>query len=295
MKPTFSSLLVAPPSQSKAALHTLETDGKLEGLEGLPIEIIFDIFQQLDVRGIFSLGQVTTLFHGLLKTNRAAILLPVLQREFSPFPELLQVYTVSGQDLSRYGDTFQPRKVVFRRFPGDIAGVTLSRGGFQTDSTLSPEQVLFSKIIDSGKLGSADALPAPRAATLVDGDLDSLLKYCMVVRRWEELYPRLRWFSAPEDCRHLEETEKFKLRRALYRWWLYASYFHGELPRPPGGQPLPFVNDIRMSHTRLHPTRELMEMKDLFTCVKQLIRHYIYPILEQKLGPVSHPETSNSD
>ncbi|KAI8260893.1 hypothetical protein K4K58_001605 [Colletotrichum sp. SAR11_239] len=245
MASKFSSLFIASQLQLDAERKVSDGGGKLEGLEGLPLEIIFDIYQQLDVRSIFSLAKVNTLFHGLLKKNRAVILLPVLQREFSPFDELLQVYTASDQDLGQYGDTFQPRRVVFRRFPGDVSGVTLSQGGIRSDSAPSPEQVLFTRILNNGKSLSATTLPAPRSVAVNDGDFDSLLKYCLVVRRWEELFPQLHWFSNPEDCRQLKDTEKFRFRRALYRWWLYAFYFHGELPRPRGGHPEAFVNDIQ--------------------------------------------------
>ncbi|KAI8306737.1 hypothetical protein K4K61_004215 [Colletotrichum sp. SAR11_59] len=245
MASTFSSLFIASQMQLDAERKVSDDGGKLEGLEGLPLEIIFDIYQQLDVRSIFSLAKVNTLFHGLLKKNRAVILLPVLQREFSPFDELLQVYTASDQDLGQYGDTFQPRRVVFRRFPGDVSGVTLSQGGIRSESAPSPEQVLFTRILNNGKSLSATTLPAPRSVAVNDRDFDSLLKYCLVVRRWEELFPQLHWFSTPEDCRQLKDSEKFRFRRALYRWWLYAFYFHGELPRPRGGHPEAFVNDIK--------------------------------------------------
>ncbi|KAI8238630.1 hypothetical protein K4K57_002595 [Colletotrichum sp. SAR 10_99] len=180
MASTFSSLFIASQLQLDAERKVSDDGGKLEGLEGLPLEIIFDIYQQLDVRSIFSLAKVNTLFHGLLKKNRAVILLPVLQREFSPFDELLQVYTASDQDLGQYGDTFQPRRVVFRRFPGDVSGVTLSQGGIRSDSAPSPEQVLFTRILNNGKSLSATTLPAPRSVAVNDRDFDSLLKYCLI-------------------------------------------------------------------------------------------------------------------
>ncbi|OHE96156.1 F-box domain-containing protein [Colletotrichum orchidophilum] len=272
MSSTYSSLFMGPHMQSDPTDCDL---GTLDGLEGLPLEIIFDIYHQLDVRSIFSLAQVNTLFHGLLKRNKAAILLPVLQREFSPLPELLQVFTASDQDMLQYGDTFQPRRVVFRRFPGDMTGVTLSRGGIPHNAGAL-----------NGDQPARATLPSPRSVTLVERDLKSLLKYCLVTRHWEELFPQLHWFATPEDCRQLDEPEKFKLRRALYRWWLYAFYFHGELLRPRSSQPEPFVNDIRTSHMRLHSTRELIEMRDLFLSMKNLVRYYIYPNLEQNLEPV---------
>ncbi|KAK2047359.1 F-box domain-containing protein [Colletotrichum somersetense] len=283
MSSTYSSLFGPLHMHSDSANDDL---GKLDGLEGLPLEIIFDIYHQLDVQSIFSLAQVNTLFHGLLKRHKAAILLPVLQREFSPFPEMLQVFTASDQDIVQYGDTFQPRRVVFRRFPGDMTGVTLSRGGIHHSQSVPLEHAALTKLLGGGNPVRASSLPSPRSVTLVDRDLNRLLKYCLVARRWEEIFPQLHWFTSPEDCRQLSEAEKYKLRRALYRWWLYAFYFHGELPRPRSGQPEPFVNDVRTSHMRLYPTCELMEIRDLFMSMKNLVRHYIYPNLEQNLEPI---------
>lgn len=287
MATLYASRLGGFSSQPRRAM-TPEATGTLDGLEGLPAEILLDIYRHLDVESVYLLAQTNSLFHGLLQRNRSQILLPILQREFSPFDELLQVYTASEEDLNYLGHTFQPRRIIYRRFPGDVAGIVLCRGGMAHQG--STVMAHFSEVHERGKpTMGATSLSRPRTVTLTERDLGPLLRYCMTVRKWEELYPRLHWFDEPENCRVLEPSEKEKLRRALCRWWLHARYFHGDHPRPRRGEPEPFVHDIRTSQMRVYPTSQLAELKALIVSVKNLIRHYIYPNLEQKLSEVGMP------
>ena len=48
-----------------------------------------------------------------------------------------------------------------------------------------------------------------------------------VAAHWEDLYPSKHWHESFEDRRLLTLFERFKLRRALYRLWLYNRAFHG--------------------------------------------------------------------
>ncbi|CRK41400.1 hypothetical protein BN1708_001767 [Verticillium longisporum] len=279
MAATYSSRVgTSIPTHDKKS--TPKVSGTLDGLEGLPVEILFDIYHHLDVESVFLLAQTNTLFYGLLHRNQAQVLLPILQRDFSPFHELLQVYTASDDDFNDHGGTFQPRRIVYRRYPGDSVGLTLSRGGMSMNVKATKELV---SVLGADRPTTAVVLPSPRTAVLTQRDLRPLLKYCSVVRKWEELYPRLHWLAEPESCRILRDREREKLRRALYRWWLHARYFHGDGPRPRGGEPEPFVHDIRTSQMRMYSTSDLMELRALFVSVKNMIRHYIYPNLEQNM------------
>ncbi|ROT40240.1 hypothetical protein SODALDRAFT_272554 [Sodiomyces alkalinus F11] len=280
MAALYASRLGIRPSPSRPATKP-DVTGTLEGLEGLPAEMLLDIYRQLDIESVFLLAQTNSLFHGLLRRNKPQIILPILQREFSPFEELLQVYTASEEDLNYLGDTFQPRRIIYRRFPGDVTGIVLCRGGMATHGT--PVTPGFSEVHDRGKPTSTASLPRPRTIALMERDLSPLLRYCKTVRKWEELYPRLHWIAEPENCRVLGSFEKEKLRRALCRWWLHARYFHGDHPRPRRGEPEPFVHDIRTSQMRVYPTSQLAELRALVMSVKNLIRHYIYPNLEQNM------------
>lgn len=283
-----SRLGVAGPSLEESTHITAL--GRLYGLESLPVEILLDIYRELDVESVYRLALTNTLFHGLLRRNKFQILLPILQKEFAPFDELLQVYTASDEDAQQLGGTFQPRRVIYRRYPGDAVGVVLCRGGLSPLAEGSPGSNGFAQISgDNHRPAATASLPPPRSVALNERDLQLLLKYCRVTRKWEDIYPRLHWMVEPENCRQLHSVEKVKLRRALYRWWLHALYFHGDHPRPRRGEPEPFTHDPRISRTRVYSTSELMELRALSASAKNLIRHYIFPNLEQKLHEVRLP------
>ena len=253
----------------------------------LPTEMLLDICQHLDLESIFSLLQVNKSMNFMIDSHRSTILLPILRREFSPFDELLQVFTAEEGDLDIRGGTYQPRRVLFKRGSGK-ATLVLAPGGFSHPNG-DPKNGTFTKVPRGGKVGNfgqAHRAPSLRTVVLEDCDLKYLLRYCYVVRQWEEIFPQLRWIKNPEYCRFLEEHERHRLRRALYRWWLYAFYFHGDLPRPAGAQPLAFVDDIRTCHMRMHSTSELVELLDLLAAVFHLVQHYICPTLEQNLAEV---------
>lgn len=249
---------------------------------GLPLEILLEIYQQLDVDSIFELSTTNHFFLGFFEQRKTPILLPALQRDFSPLGDLLQVYTASEADIAMEGELYKPRKVIFRRSVGD-AGLVLAHG-------LQPRSVPPESLHDDlqsvirGHNRPLSTVKSSNTIILTGCDLGPLLRMCHVVRRWEELFPQLRWFHQPEMCRFLRPHEQLRLRRALYRWWLYGIYFHGEFPRPRIGHPEPLVDDIRTSQMRFHSTGELLELMDLLETIKDLILQYIFP----RLGPGHH-------
>lgn len=260
-------------------------------LADFPNEILLDIYRDLDITSIFELSLTNRFFHDLLTHRRVSILLPVMIREFSPFDELVQVYTASADDLlcTHGGSMYQPRSVIFKRFNGD-AGLDLTpASALSTDSlSFSHHDDLnvgagFTPVAKGGKthqFSSSSASSSLRAKVLTSADLTSLLQHCQLVRKWEDLFPSMRWFYDPEKCRTLRPHEQARFRRALYRWWLYGIYFHGDLPRPRVGLPEPRVDDVRTSQMRRHPTSELLELMDLVETMKDVVLHYICPRLD---------------
>lgn len=217
---------------------------------------------------MFNFSLACKSLNGVFNRNKVMILLEALSREFSPFDELLQVYTATADDID--GRTYyQPRPVVFKRFPGDTGYTIGSQSGH----------------VPTGKLGTSTVRTAAGIANsginvLTEDDLGPILRMCRLVRQWEGLFPQMRWFHYPADCRALSELELPRFRRALYRWWLYGTYFHGEWTRPQTGHPMPFVLDVRTSQMRRHSTAELMELLDLHETMKDVILHYICPRLD---------------
>ncbi|KIE01130.1 F-box domain protein, partial [Metarhizium majus ARSEF 297] len=246
-------------------------------LAGLPVEILLDIYQHLDLQSTLELSLTNTEFFLFFQRRKVDILLPILMRDFSPFDEFVQVYTASAEDIAS-GGLYKPRKVVLHRFAGD-KGVVLSDGISLPSLTGNPVGANFTQVTHSRHALKASG-SSPDTVHLTAVDVDGLLKQCRIVREWEGLFPQMRWFHQPEGCRFLRPHEQVRFRRALYRWWLYGIYFHGDFPRPRVGHPEPFVDDIRTSQMRRHSTGELMELMDFLETVKDMILQYICPRLD---------------
>ena len=254
-------------------------------LEDLPTEVRLDICQYLDVESVFNLAQVNRSFNIMIKSNRAGILLPILQRDFSPLDELVQVLTASEKDLEVRGHTYQPRRVIFQRRQSHCRTI-LAHGGFRHADKAEQDSSGFQRIGKKAARPNTGHHAPLQTVVLHAGDLDRLLQYCLVVRQWEEIFPHLRWIKQPAYCRFLDDHEQHKFRRALYRWWLYTFYFHGDFRRPRDAQPSAFVDDIRVCQMRMYSTAELLELLDLLAAVFHLVQHYICPKLEQNLVEV---------
>ncbi|SPO05631.1 uncharacterized protein DNG_08318 [Cephalotrichum gorgonifer] len=255
-------------------------------LGDLPVEVRLDICRHLDIESVFNLAQTSRSFNAIIKSNKVNLLLPILQRDFSPLDELLQVFTASADDFYTPSYTYQPRRIVFLR-PGGKTAIVLAKGGFSPPEPTGEDANGFTQVLKTGKPGhGSNELPI-QTVILDSSDLDSLFKYCLTVRQWEELFPHMRWIKEPAYCRFLAPHERHRFRRALYRWWLYAFYFHGDLPRPHGAQPVAFADDLRICQMRMYSTGELVEMLDLLAVVFHLVQHYICPTLEQ--NPAEDP------
>ncbi|KHN97809.1 F-box domain protein [Metarhizium album ARSEF 1941] len=250
---------------------------KFACLAALPVEILLDIYQHLDLRSILELSLTNSEFLIFFQRRKVDILLPVLMRDFSPFDEFVQVYTASAGDITR-GGLYKPRKVALRRFAGD-EGLVLSNGISFSSLAGDPVDGSFTHVTHSRPTPKVSG-SSPDTVFLTTLDLDGLLNQCRVVREWQELFPQMRWFHQPEDCRFLRPHEQLRFRRALYRWWLYGIYFHGDFPRPRVGHPEPFVDDIRTSQMRYHSTAELVELMDFLETIKDMILQYICPRLD---------------
>ena len=256
-------------------------------LAGLPVEIILDIYQHLDLRALSELSATNRFFNSFFNQRKTTILLPVLEREFSPFGEFLQVYTASANDVDASGASYKPRRVVFKRFVGDH-GLVLTPGAQSLPMSSASFSQGFTPVTKGRTaVSSLDLESASNTVVLTESDLSSILRQCQLVRQWEELFPQMRWFHQPENCRFLRPHEQIRFRRALYRWWLYSIYFHGELPRPRVGHPEPYVDDIRTSQMRYHSTGELLELMDFLETIKDVILHYICPRLDASHDQVS--------
>ncbi|KAG6015252.1 hypothetical protein E4U43_005543 [Claviceps pusilla] len=246
-------------------------------LAGLPVELLLEIYRNLDLQAVFRFSMTNTEFFQFFQRHKIDILLPILQRDFSPFDEFLQAYTASAGDVVHEGQ-YKPRMIVFKKYEDDVE-LHLSRDTQTGASFGHGPQESFQQIRKSFEKPKVSQNTVT-TVFLTARDIPGLLQQCRVVREWQELFPQMRWVHQPEDCRLLRPHEQVRFRRALYRWWMYSVHFHGDSPRPRVAHPEPGVDDIRTSQMRYYSTAELMELMDLLETLKDVILQYICPRLD---------------
>lgn len=107
--------------------------------------------------------------------------------------------------------------------------------------------------------------------------LTSLLTVGQVAAKWAAIYPTRKWRGQESDSRRvLSPTECYRLRRALYRHWLYTLAFHDPLhPRTTRHSP-PIIRS-RAALLRPWPTSQLAELLDLHAIFRDVLASQICP------------------
>ncbi len=107
--------------------------------------------------------------------------------------------------------------------------------------------------------------------------LKRLLEVGRTANAWAEIYPQQKWRGGDSSSRRfLTSMERYNLRRACYRIWLYNLAFHSPFyPRATRLSP-PIVRQ-RAALLRPWPARELAEMLDLHSILRQVLHSYICP------------------
>lgn len=97
-----------------------------------------------------------------------------------------------------------------------------------------------------------------------------------IAAKWCDLYPFKKWKHDYESRRLLTSRECYRLRRAIYRIWLYSRAFHNaqharesRLARP--------VMLQRAALLHNWSTRELSEIADTASILRDVVRHDICP------------------
>lgn len=119
-------------------------------------------------------------------------------------------------------------------------------------------------------------IPRP-SPPLSDALLTSLLTVGKVANKWAAIYPTRKWRGQESDSRRLlSSTECYRLRRALYRHWLYTVAFHDPLhPRTTRHSP-PIIRS-RAALFRPWPTSQLVELLDLHAIFRDVLTSKICP------------------
>jgi hypothetical protein len=212
-------------------------------LERFPAEIICNIFSQLDLEGALDLAKSSIIFASIFRKNWSAILLPILEREFSPLDSLLQIAEPFRHDFSTPGGMWLKRRVYFH-----------GRLVCEEDR--------------KGLLGPINYRQE---------HMKSLIRMCKAVKGWEAIFPRLRFAQRTQFARSLHEHENERLRSALYNWWRYAIYFHQDLEQSKLGARDPRRLDIGCNNLRRFSTAQLYELQDLWETVKCAVATEVCP------------------
>lgn len=113
---------------------------------------------------------------------------------------------------------------------------------------------------------------APLSAAL----LEQVVGIGRVAKKWEDIYPIKKWKVNFEDRRLLTAHERFCLRRAVYRLWLYDRTFHSRLfPRTTRLMKHVVVERAELLHN--WPTNELAEIEDFRMVIRDVVRNHVCP------------------
>ncbi|KAL8817136.1 MAG: hypothetical protein Q9223_003981, partial [Gallowayella weberi] len=109
--------------------------------------------------------------------------------------------------------------------------------------------------------------------------LKQLLHIGETANAWADLYPFIHWRGTEDDCtsrRLLTEQERYRVRRACYRTWLYDLAFHNPaFGRYTRLQP-PMVRS-RAALLRAWPTHQLGELLDFQAMMRTVVEVYVCP------------------
>ncbi|KAI4203929.1 MAG: hypothetical protein LQ350_001551 [Teloschistes chrysophthalmus] len=110
--------------------------------------------------------------------------------------------------------------------------------------------------------------------------LKQLLSIGTIADEWADLYPSVHWGGPdPEDCasrRLLRQEERYRVRRACYRIWLYDLAFHNAL-FPRFSRLHPPVIRSRAALLRAWTDRELGELLDMQSVFRTVLEKQVCP------------------
>ncbi|KAJ5787686.1 hypothetical protein N7457_002676 [Penicillium paradoxum] len=115
-----------------------------------------------------------------------------------------------------------------------------------------------------------------RHAPMSDSLLKQVIQLGLVARKWEMIYPFKKWKIDFENRRSLTDEERLRLRRAVYRLWLYHSAFHSDA-YDRHSRSLRHVVLERAQLLHNWSTQELAEIEDLRLVMSDIVQNHICP------------------
>ncbi|KAJ5115306.1 hypothetical protein NUU61_001065 [Penicillium alfredii] len=115
-----------------------------------------------------------------------------------------------------------------------------------------------------------------RCPPMSDGLLKQVVQLGLVAHKWETIYPFKKWKVDYESRRSLTDNERLRLRRALYRLWLYHRAFHTQAYDRLSRNLRPVVLE-RAQLLHNWSTPELAEIEDLRLIMADVVQNHICP------------------
>jgi len=133
-----------------------------------------------------------------------------------------------------------------------------------------------------------------RRVPMSEALLHQVIKTGRIAQKYEDIYPSKKWKVNFANRRLLLPAERFVLRRALYRLWLYSKAFHTPT-HVRTCRSLPEVMRERAALLHNFSTVELAEMLDVHAVIRDMVANNICPSngrIRQKFQN-RYPESNN--
>ncbi|KAL4916094.1 Brix domain-containing protein [Aspergillus aurantiobrunneus] len=115
-----------------------------------------------------------------------------------------------------------------------------------------------------------------RTAPLTASLLKQVVQIGRAAQKWETIYPVKKWKLDFENRRSLSDEERFRLRRAVYRLWLYHRAFHTrEYDRYNRNLQNIVIERAQLLHN--WATSELAEIEDVRLVIGDIVQNHICP------------------
>lgn len=115
-----------------------------------------------------------------------------------------------------------------------------------------------------------------RSVPLSEALVHQIVKVGRVAKRWEEIYPFKKWKSDFAERRLLSNSERYLVRRAIYRLWLFSKAFHNSA-HVRTCRSIPEVVRERAALLHNFTTAELAELLDVHQILKDVVANNICP------------------
>lgn len=115
-----------------------------------------------------------------------------------------------------------------------------------------------------------------RVVPMSEALLRQVIKVGRIAQRYEEIYPFKKWKTHFADRRLLTIQERYILRRAMYRLWLFDKAFHTST-HVRTCRSIPEVVRERAALLHNFSTPELAEMLDVHTMLRDIIANNVCP------------------